>query len=777
MSEETTKKEQTLPRHSRESREEDTIELGELFAIIKAQKRFIFTIMGVVFLLTVLYMLSVPPKYESTALIQVENKSEGMSGTLKSLDSSLSSVVGNSYGAAMPSEIETALINSRFILQPTIETLGLNVKVQPHYFPIFGAYVAHRYKGEGLNSVWMGFSNYAWGGEQLHIKQFIVPELFYNKSFVLETDKNNSYKLYTPSGRLLLEGVVNKVSESDVESEIPGVKILVSDSLARPGVKFYIVLKPISESIKEFSESLSINDLGSQGVSVGQRSQTGILSLSLKGVDAGLLPTILNTIVYYDIAKNTDKKTIEAQKTLVFLDQQAITLKNDLDKASTVLSDYKSKQGVLGVSVASKALLDQIVDMEKSIEGLKLRKAELLQEYTSKHPYVIAVNEQQQKMQNELAVLEKQIKSLPKAEQKTLSLERDVKVKSQLYILMLGKIQQLQVIKAGTISDVRVLGLATAAVRLPSKNSLIALGSLIFGFILAVAVIFARQALTRALDDPDYLEERLGIPLYAILPHSKRQMQLAREMKRKIPGSGPFILSEINSKDLAIEGLRSLRTTLQFGLQDAKNNIIAILGSSPSIGKSFVSLNLTYVFADSGKKMLLIDADMRKGRISSYVCQSSSPGLADLLNGTATLEQAIRTLKDGQIDFIPTGKYPENPSELLFDDTLQKLLDKLSPLYDIIIIDTPPVLAVTDSMLIAKHTALNLLLLGSGIENIRSLEHTVKRIHKNHIKVDGLIFNNAKETKHGYGYGYGYGYGRGYGYYYYDYSNDDKKKK
>lgn len=775
MSEEITKKEYHVPRRQNDGRDEDTIELGELVAIVKSQRIFIAIVMALVFFAACIYMLNIPPKYESTALIQVENKAEGMSNMLKSLDSSVSSLLGSGTGTAAPSEIETALISSRFILQPTIETLGLNIKVSPHYFPIFGSYVAHKYKGDDLNSPWLGFTGYAWGGEKLHIKQFVVPDLFYNRTFKVIIGKDNSYKLFSPSGDLLLESTAGVAAESDPKSEVPGVRILVSDFKANPGVEFKVTLQPISENLKEVAINLTITDLGNQGTaSMGQKAQTGILNLSLHGNDAALLPKILNTIVYYDIQKNTSKKTAEAQKTLSFLDDQALVLRSDLDKASTALSNYKSSQGVLGISVASKALLDQIVDLEKSLEELKLKKAQLLQEFTPKHPYVIAVNDQQQKLAKELSLLESQIKTLPKSEQRVLSLERDVKVKSQLYLLMLGKIQQLQVIKAGTISDVRVLGVATPSMRLPSKNLLIALGSLIFGFMLAVAIIFIRHALARSFDDPDYIEERLGIPLYAILPHSKRQGQLAKEMKRKIPGSGPFVLATINTKDLAIEGLRSLRTTLQFGLQDAKNNVIAILGSSPSIGKSFVSLNLTYVFADSGKKMLLIDADMRKGRISSYVCQSNSPGLADILDGKATIAQATRVLKEGQVDFIPTGKYPENPSELLFDDTFKKLIDKLSPHYDIIIIDTPPVLAVTDSMLIAKHTAINLLLLGSGIENIRSLEHTVKRIHKHHIKVDGLIFNNAKDSKHG-GYGYGYGYGRGYGYYYYDYHSDDDK--
>jgi tyrosine-protein kinase Etk/Wzc len=297
-------------------------------------------------------------------------------------------------------------------------------------------------------------------------------------------------------------------------------------------------------------------------------------------------------------------------------------------------------------------------------------------------------------------------------------------------------------------------------VPLPSKKALILLGSLLFGFILAAMIIFIRELFSRKLEDPSYVEEYLNLPIYAIIPHSKNQEKLVRAAKRKLPGEGSFVLAERNAKDLAIEGIRSLRTTLQFALNEAKNNIIGITGSSPNIGKSFVSVNLAYVLADAGKRVLLIDADMRKGKIQAYFSDKKESGLAEILGGDVGFKQALQTIND-KIDFIATGHYPKNPSELLISGKFTDFLTEVSKSYDVVLIDTPPVLAVTDAVIITKQAGINLLVVGSGKEELKEVEHAVKRLQKNKVEINGLVYNNIQKKEKSYGY-YEYNY-------YYDY--------
>ncbi|MCL5260303.1 MAG: polysaccharide biosynthesis tyrosine autokinase [Gammaproteobacteria bacterium] len=758
------------PTHRSSQHGEGDVNLRELLAIVLARKWFVFFVMLVSLCIASLYVISIPPLYQTNALIQVNNKAEGMSGFMQSLSSSLT----GSTSGAMPSQIEIALINSRFILEPTIEALDLNIQAYPKYFPIIGGFIARGHKNKGVAKPLFGLNRYSWGGEKILVKQFAVPEEFYNKSFLVKVEKDNQYKLYSPRGSLILEGKVGQVEQTKPDSAIPLLKILITELEANVGAEFRVLQVPTSQVALGLAQGISVEDMGEKLATsyISGVSRTGVLNLSFKGSNVNLLPLILNTIIDLDVQKNSNKKVEEAQKTLDFLNRQAETLKGELDQAESMLSNYKAKQGELGINLATRALLEKLLDTEKTLEAVKLKKSELLQEYTPLHPFVIAIASQQKKLQAELSLLESKVSNLPKSQQKALSLERDVAAKSKLYLFILGKIQQLQVIKAGTISDVRVLSYATKPIKLPSKTVSSILTGLIFGFILAVVIVFLRRALSKGIENPDYIEERLGIPLYAIIPFSRRQEQLGHEMKRKIPGRGPFVLAAISSKDLAIEGLRSLRTTLQFATQEAHNNVISILGSSPGIGKSFVSLNLAYVFADSGKKVLLIDADMRKGKINKYVCVTNVPGFAELLAGSATTEQAKRVLKQDQIDFIPTGKYPTNPAELLFSEKFKIIIEELKSHYDIVLIDTPPVLAVTDSILISKYSGSNVLVLGSGSEELPSVEHAVKRLKKSNVKVDGFVFNSSKELQHSYGYGYGnYGY---YNYYYYDYNKDKK---
>lgn len=756
---------------STENHSEEELDIHELFLILKEHRIFVAIVILCCLLVASIYCLRIPPRYETSALIQVNNKSEGMGGMLEGLDSSISAAMGRTTGAS-PAQIESALIGSRFILEPTINKLGLDIHVTPHYFPIFGFYLAQHYEDDGIAKPLFGMTKYAWGGEVINVKQFKIPDNLTKKIFKIVTLTDGNYKLYDDSKKLLLVGHVGQLAQYDDLHNHTYVRILVSDLKACVGTEFKIYATQLSDTLKELSESIRIVDLGSQGADLLGRSQTGILNIAMRGTNAEELSNVLNTIVYLDIEKNSSKKTIEAQKTLEFLDQQVIILKDDLNQAATALSEYQATKGAIGMNIEREVLLQKVVEVEKALGEIKLKKVEFLQEYTELHPYLISMKNKQNQLEKELEILYVTVKTLPATQQKILGLERDVKVKSQLYLLLLNKIQQLQIIKAGTISDVRILNAAATPIKLPSRKPIVLVGGAFFGFILAVLILFLRRLADKGMNDPDYLEEQLGIPLYAVIPHSKQQETLTQKMKRKVPGAGPFVLAAADQKDLAIEGLRSLRTTLQFALQEVKNNVVAIMGSSPSIGKSFVGLNLAYLFVDTGKKVLLIDADMRKGKICQYLSLPSSPGLADILMQTVTFENAKNTIKPDALDFVATGNYPVNPAELLTGNVFKDFLEAIKQQYDIIIIDTPPILAVTVAILIARHTGINLLLLGSSSEHIRSLIHSVRRVEKNDITIHGLIFNNTKGAKYSGGY-----YGKNYGYYYCDYNNENNSEK
>lgn len=747
----------------------DEISLHDLLNILKANKKFIALATLGFFLLAFTYALLKTPIYESSTLIQIENSSKGMSSMLSDGTGGLGDLSGLFSAPASPIQIEVALINSRFILQPTIEDLGLNTQIIPKYFPILGKIIANRHsEDKTLNKPLLGMNSYAWGNEKLGIKKFTVSKEFINKKILLKVTGKDSYSIYDSNKKLILTGKINKLatsasSNSDTESS---TQIFVDEIQANIGCEFTLIPKSIDNIITQIQNNLTITDLGQQ-VKTGRSSgETGVLSLSLKGGNPEILPQILNKITYLDIKKNTAKKTAEAQKALSFLEKQSRYIKKELNFAEDNLSDYKMKQGSLGIDNASNVLLNQIVIIEKALAEIKIKKASMLQDFMPDHPFIKSIKEQEKTLREELKAIEKKIENLPQAEQKMLSLEREVKVKNELYSLMLSKIQQLQVIQAGTLSDVRILTQATSAKPLPKKTSVILLAGLMLGFFLSFVFVFIRRSLNHEMSDPDYIENYLNIPLYAVVPFSKNQSKIEKELKFNYNSHANKALYVINNKDLAIESIRGLRTMLSLEISKASNNIITILSANSNAGKSFISLNLSYVLANGGQRVLLVDADLRKGKLHKYISQKNTLGLSEILTGKTSFKQAKISLDNknfinkGALDFVSCGNHPNNPTEILMGNNLEDFILQVSAKYDAVIIDTPPVLAVADSMIIAKHAGINLFIANTANDVLKTVDYAVNRIQKHELQVHGLVLNNTKPTEHYTKYG-------NYGYYYY----------
>ena len=325
---------------------------------------------------------------------------------------------------------------------------------------------------------------------------------------------------------------------------------------------------------------------------------------------------------------------------------------------------------------------------------------------------------------------------------------------------MLNNAQTLRVAKSGTIGNVRIIDEAVLSLKpIKPKKSLIVMVSFILGLMLGIACVFIRKALHTGIEDPDQIEKHLNIPVYATIPHSNEQSKLSAKLSKGIQPNEelPFILALSHKEDLAIESLRSLRTTLHFAFLEAHNNIIMITGPSPGIGKTFVAINLAVVLADAGKKILLIDADLRNGLTHQSLGLDREDGLSDLISNRISLKIAVRHIVAANIDFISTGSIPPNPSELLLHEHFELLLENLAKQYDHIIIDSPPILAVTDAGIIGRIASATLMVVKAGQHPLRELEQCTKRLAQSGVTLKGIVFNDLPENSSRYGAGYGYG--------------------
>ncbi len=734
----------------------DEIDLKSLFNLLKVNYLWLIVGAGVGLFLGLMVAITRVPSYQTSGLIQVNDQlsSQSVLGSLGAF--------GGGISRATPSQVQQVLMTSRYILTPVVKELGLQITAQPKYFPLFGRFYAHRHSKK-LHRPVLGMNSYSWGGEHIHVASLTVDRaVFDHKALLLIAGKNQHYSLYDQSKHLILSGQVGTIATSH---QYPDTSILVTNLVANPGAEFAVCLGSVSSEVQQLQNEITIDDLNASKKSMWG-VDTGILKVQLKSTDKLELPIVLNAIINTTVKKNIQQKSTEAQKSLSFIQAQLPQVKKSLAVAEARLNNFRASHKLIDVDAQGKAVITRVGAIQQKIEQDKIRKVQLLRLFTPKHPIILALNDNIHILKRMLQQAHESINHMPKTDQQALALMRAVKEKQVIYSTLSARAQQLQLIKAGTVGDVQELSLATLPnSALPLHRSFIVLAAVMAGLILSSMILLARFLLFSNITDPDELEQQLNKPVQAVVPFSHKQDSAAKKAQKN--NTATPILSLTNPKDPSIESLRSLRTALTLQLPERKNNIINIAGTSPGVGKSFISLNMALVMAETGKKVLVIDADMRRGKLHRQFGLSRAQGLAHYLQDGLPPESVIQTVQPN-VDFLGCGKYPKNPVSLLSSPHFQTLMDYGQAHYDYVIIDTPPIMAVTDLMVIGQNQGYNLLLVGLGKNDLKEISVAIKRIEKVELKIDGLVCNY---------YSKGMQYYSAYGYNYYYYAYDYRNKK
>lgn len=718
----------------------DTIDLRELLGTLWDRRWLIVIVTAIFFVVSVAYALLATPVYQANAMVQVEQKIPTLPGL-----TDLSQLVGD---AAPEATTEIALLTSRMVVGKAVDDLNLDIVVTPRRVPLVGDFIARHYQPPRPGAVatpWLGMAQYDWGGSQLHIYQLDVPSSMLDQPLNLVADGDGGFSLYDDDDNLLLRGPVGQPVKGH------GVTIQVQTLRANPGMQFSVIRQPPLEAIADLQLILGAAE---------QAKDSGIISVSYQDTDPARATTVLDRIVQLYVRQNVERSSAEAASSLRFVKEQLPGIRKDLEKAENALSTYQTKAHAANLDLQTKGLLDQIVAIETNLSQLKLQQAEVERKYTPQHPAYRALLQQQGDLEAKKKGLESQISSLPDTQQELLRLTRDVQVGTQTYTTMLAQAQQLDIARAGTVGNARVVDHAAVDVSQPvkpRKTLVVLIGTALGGFLVLVW-IFLRQMLNRGVEDPDVIEQ-LGLPVYASIPLSTYQRDLedpaTAHPHRRGNGGKLHLLALDDPHDLAIEAVRSLRTSLHFAMLEAKNNILMISGASPDAGKTFISSNLAAVVAQAGQRVLLLDGDLRKGSLHRVMGGGAAPGLSELLVGSADLDgTAHQTSLDG-LSFIARGQVPPNPSELLMHAKFTELLRRLSAAYDLVIIDTPPVLAVTDAAIIGNQAGTSLLVARFGMNQARELALARQRFEQNRVGLKGAIFNAVQKRSSGY-YSYGY---------------------
>src|SRR5690554_3239977 len=691
----------------------------------------------------VAYALLTTPIYSANTVIQVEEKSAGVGSLLG--DSELFATT-----SAAVTEIE--LLKSRQVIGQAVDNLKLTIVAKPKLFPVIGSFMHRRFQPSAEQPIagpFLGFASYAWGGEWLDIFQLEVPDGYLGKPLTLTAGENGDFTLYNEDGDVLVSGKVGDAIDQD------GFKVQVAELVARPGTDFELVKRGRLGTILGLQRAISASEKG---------KDSGILTVSLEHRDPSFAMGVLNEVSRLYVRQNVERKSAEAQQSLEFLTDQLPKVRRDLEQAEDALNAYQASAGSVDITIETQSILNQVVEIEAAISELALKREELQRRFTRDHPSYQALMSQLGQLESRRNRMLQDVGSLPETQQELLRLTRDVQVSTEIYTQMLNKSQELDVMRAGTVGNVRVIDEAAVDTSQPvkPKKALIVVLATLLGGMLGVAIALLRHALNRGVENPELIEQ-IGLPVYASIPFSKDQEVLERKGKTQ----GSHLLAATNPADLSIEALRSLRTSLHFAMMEAKNNILMISGPSPAVGKSFVSANLAAIIAQAGQKVVLVDGDMRKGYLHKLVDRPAEPGLSGLLVHTHTLADVVHKTEVERLHFIGRGQIPPNPSELLMHANFQALLDQLSKMYDLVIVDTPPILAVTDAALVGRLAGTSLIVTRFGLNPIKEIELTLQRFRHNGIEIKGAIFNAVEKKAAAYGYG-------NYGYYQYEYKPDVK---
>ena len=699
----------------------DEIDLRELVATLLDGKWWIAGFAGAFLALGLLYAFLARPVYRADVLMQIKKPQSILAGLNK---------IQEMLGSPPSADTEIQIIRSRAVLLNAIAARDLTVSARPDEFPIFGRFFAS-------------------GHPSADIASLNVPEDWYGKKLKLEAGTAGQYTLYSPGGQALIHGQVGQPQKTTQVGDDAAITIAQLD--ARPGTEFTVVKQPALKVYRQLNEKL---DVAEQGL------DTGVLLMTLEGHNPVTIAATLNAIANAYVAESARLEALQATKSLQFVNNQLPLLQNQTNEAQAALSAYEARQGRVEMSLEAKAMLDQAAQVQEQLTKINLQDAQLSQQFTPDYPAIQALDQQRASLLAQKARIETDIRSLPETQQQLVALTRDAKVANDVYSYMLGKAEEFKIQQAGSIGNARIIDLAVPPIKpVAPRKALIAVIALCLGLLIGVIVVFVRRAFLSGIDDPDVLERGLGLPVYAVVPHSKTQAKQAVREAELHHGHIP-VLAVSEPQDPAVEALRSLRTSLNFALAGAANRIITLGGPRPDVGKSFVTVNLAHVLADAGKRVLIVDADLRRGHLHQYFGQPREPGLSQVLSGEAKLESCVvpSKAKTG-ITLLPTGVLPPNPSELLMSERFSKLLETVGSGYDMVLMDLPPYLAVTDGLIVSAQAATNLLVLRAGVHPLREVEHMLGRLRQNKIAITGFVLNNQMPRAAAYGYRkYGYAY-------------------
>ncbi|HGL6718599.1 polysaccharide biosynthesis tyrosine autokinase [Burkholderia contaminans] len=684
-----------------------------------------------------LYALCAAPVYRSDILFQVEQSQTDSKQTSPPGDPS------SVFDLKTDASTEIEVLKSRAVLDRAIDSTNLALDARPHYLPLIGWRFVNA--ADGLSSPLPG--GYVYGTERIDVPTFDVPKRLLGKRFALTVADDGAYTLQRTGlfGRKgpMWQGRIGQPLH--VETPEGAIDVFVRGVAGKPGARFDLTRYSDEEASTWLQKNALISERGKQSNMVG---------VTLDGTDPVQDSRVLNAIGDAYLAQNTQRKSEAADKLIRYMDGQLPQLKAQLEAAENRFNAFRASHGTVNTSDEALALRQQAVDIETRVQTLQQRREELMTRFMPKHPAVAAVDAQLADAQRSLDTTRKQIQQLPTVEQGVLQLQRDVAVDTALYTNLLNTRQQMVLARASKTGTVRIVDTAKIAEQpIGPHRGVAVVGLLMVGLLAGAAIVIARQRVVGTIGDAEEIEWATGLQVFATVPHSA--IAAAAELRSKAGRPGPRTsIAPVGAQDAALESLRGLRASLQLAMPAASNPVVLISGPTTGVGKSFVAANIASLAGAAKRRVLLIDADLRKGSLHDRFRYSRAPGLSDVVAGTHALDEAIKRGVTPGLDFIAMGSVVPDPGELLLQPVFAELIGQLASRYDMVVLDGPPLLPVADALVLGRLAGTVFLVARSGVTTLTELDESARRLEQAHIDVRGVILNDYQGAPGRYDYGY-----------------------
>ncbi|SDY71065.1 tyrosine-protein kinase Etk/Wzc [Variovorax sp. YR266] len=642
---------------------------------------------------------------------------------------------------------ETEILRSRMVLGQAMENTKLFISAKPLYTPLVGEFLARHSSHLSTPGIF-GMGNYVSGTEQIAVAQMDVPSAFEGKKFTLIAGEGGNYTLTNPD----LETPLTGKAGVPLDATVPGgaLHLLVGSFEAQPGGAFELVRHSKQLTLLGLQKDLRVVEKG---------KQSGVMDVSLQADNRGQLANVLNEISRLYVRQNIDQKTVQAERALSFLGTELPKFKQQLEQSEDAYNQYRNQNGTINLDDEARNALAQNVDLQAKLLDAKQKRLDLVGRFTSAHPMVQTLDSQIASLKKELGAVDGRIRRMPMLQQNSLRMQRDIKVNTDLYATLLNSSLQMRLAKEGKVANVRVLDQALLAEKPVRPKPLIVIAlALAGGLFLGGAAALARKNLKRSIGSPEDIEAITGLSVYSTIPLSTQQRVLDRAIRTGKPGVK--VLAALHVEDPALEGLRRLRTTLQYAMLGAPNNRVLISSATAGAGKTFVSSNFATLLASSGKRVLLIDGDLRRGSLSEEFGLQRKNGLSDVLAGGVPLEQGIHHRVLLNLDVMSAGTLHPDPAGLMASDAFEHTLATLSARYDVVIVDAPPTLLASETAAMAPNMGTLLLVARADSSEMGELVESAKRLAHVGAAFHGVVFNavdTSRRQHRSYGYGY-YGY-------------------